>query len=251
MLERADEKDKRNVPIDFNSIGRTSIWHNRFSAMTKTAEWQRSIAPGAPLTLFMYSILAFLFGFQDAGFGSTGSYNGLRISMSFVVGIAITVSSVSMFLRGNTFACTFYGIVGAYWFSLGTIRLVIELSIFGQDESSASNALVFYFLVWTIVCAMFAWRAWQISILVTATVFVGTLQRVLLCISFLVDLKQGRNTALQRTVGYIGILLGAFYFFLALTVLYNHPKLEEIAVYHVLFKNNRDHDPVEPTHHWN
>ena len=219
--------------------------------MTKTAEWQRSIAPGAPLTLFMYSILAFLFGFQDAGFGSAQSYNGLRIAMSFVVGIAITVSSVSMFLRGNTFACTFYGIVGAYWFSLGTIRLIIELSIFGQDESSASNALVFYFLVWTIVCATFGWRAWHISILVTATVFVGTLQRVLLCISFFVDLKQGRNTALQRTVGYIGIALGAFYFFLALTVLYNHLKLDEVAVYHVWLKNNRDHDPVHQTHHWN
>ena len=195
-------------------------------------KWQKGVSSGTPITSFLYAIISFLFGFQEAGIGSVEGYYAVRSVISFVAGIIVWIACITCFMKGDTYGMTILGIIGGYFLTLGMYRLIEDFGLFGIIvDRTPWAALSLFFLLWLYVTSFFLPMSFRVGGLALICFLLGTMQRLLACVSCFLRAIGHNPVALDRVSGYAGIFYGVSYFFIGLTDIYNLPSLKNIAVW--------------------
>ncbi|KAG7448200.1 uncharacterized protein BT62DRAFT_930294 [Guyanagaster necrorhizus] len=166
---------------------------------------------GAALGLFSFGATCIAISLYTAGASSISIPNAVLGLALFTGGVAQFTGGVVEFARGVTFTGSVFTIYGTFWLSYAAVLLPNTgiATAYDGETRMLQNALGIYFIIWSIITAMFLLTALRKTL---ALVILLSLLTVTFLFFGITEFTHG-NSAVAKATGIIGTItgFGAFY----------------------------------------
>jgi len=163
------------------------------------------VADPAPLGLAAFAFTTFLLSAHNAGWAPDIVWVGAAL---FYGGIAQLLAGMWEFRNRNVFGATAFSTYGAFWLSLGTFVLLLQVPALSKSVGNVDKALGWYILGFAIFNTyMMFWSA-RVNEAVFGVFLTLEITEILLCIGFFV-LTSGGGDGFVKAGGWFGLLTAA------------------------------------------
>jgi succinate-acetate transporter protein len=162
----------------------------------------------APLALATFAITTFMFSMINAGLFNTGTLPAV-FGVGFIVGgLTQLIAGVIQLRTGNTFDGVLFSTFGAFW-----LALYFDLQFYLKEvpATQAGHALALVLFAFGIFAALMLAASFRTSIVVCVALLDLTATLFVLGVG-----KYAANAGLVKAAGWMGLLLAAIAFYLAL-----------------------------------
>jgi succinate-acetate transporter protein len=158
------------------------------------------VADPAPLGLGGFALTTFALSTHNAGWAPDITWIGLAL---FYGGLAQFLAGMWEFRNRNVFGATAFSTYGAFWFSLGTFVILVELTKLGTDLN-VTEALGWFLLAFAIFNTYMLFWSTRINAAVFAVFLTLEITEILLFIGFFNGDTAGNGWV--QIGGYLGVL---------------------------------------------
>jgi succinate-acetate transporter protein len=161
------------------------------------------VADPAPLGLGGFALTTFVLSTHNAGWAPDVTWIGLAL---FYGGLAQFLAGMWEFRNRNVFGATAFSTYGAFWFSLGTFVLLVELTKLGTDLN-VTESLGWFLLAFAIFNTYMMFWSTRVNAAVFAVFLTLEITEILLFIGFFNG--DGAGDGWVQLGGYVGVVTAA------------------------------------------